>query len=41
MIPTTDEVDGAALNIINCLFIKHQEKESVSNKRRFKYIREI
>ena len=41
MIPTTDEVDDAALTVINYLDIKYQEKVSVSNTRKFQSLKEI
>ena len=40
MIPTTYEASDAALTAINCLDIKHQDKVSVSNIRKFKYLKE-
>ena len=41
MIPTPDQASGAALTAINYLDINNQEKGSVSNTRKFKYIKEI
>ena len=41
MIPTTDEAGDAVMDTINCLDIKHQDKGSVSNTRRFKYLKEF
>ena len=40
IIPTTDESSDSVLTTINCLDIKHQEKVSVTNKRKFKSLKE-
>ena len=40
MIPTTDEAAGADLDVTTCLDKKHQDKESVSNTSKFKYLKE-
>ena len=40
MIPTTYKADDAALTAINYLDIKFKEKVSLSNTRKFKYLKE-